>query len=74
MTITKTDAANSSRLLDKMYHSTAAQDPRHRATWVNDLPAVFASEDLEDVETHRCDVVTTTRSPFMNAISSYMRL
>jgi len=54
MKIAETDAANSSKVLDEMYHSTAAQDPRLRASWVNDLPAVFASEGLEDVETHRC--------------------
>ena len=52
MTIAKTDASNSSKALDEMYHLTAAQDPRLRASWVKDLPAVFASEGLKQVEAH----------------------
>ena len=54
MTITRTNPSSSSKALDDMYHSTAAQDPRLRATWADNLAAAFASEGLEHIETHKC--------------------
>lgn len=54
MTITKTDAANSSRALEEMYRLTASQDARLSASWVKDLPAAFAEEGFEHVESYKC--------------------
>ena len=54
MKIVKTDPANPSRALEEMYRLTASQDPRLTASWVKDLPVVFAEEGFEQVESYSC--------------------
>ena len=54
MSIAKTDTTNPSKALEEMYRLTALRDPRLNASWVKDLPAVFAAEGFEQVESCNC--------------------